>query len=61
VEGRAEVTDGDVWEATHAIAERYLDPPFVEELMARVRTQPRVLLVVHPEKWLSWDITPRGT
>jgi PPOX class probable F420-dependent enzyme len=60
VEGRAEITDADVWEVTQAIAERYMDRPFVEQLMARVRTQPRVLLVVHPEKWLSWDISPRG-
>jgi PPOX class probable F420-dependent enzyme len=58
VEGRAEVVDGDIWEATEAIAERYLDQPRAERLLARIRTQPRVLLVVHPEKWLSWDISP---
>ena len=58
VEGRAEVVDGDIWEATQAIAERYIDRPRAERLMARIRTQPRVLLVVHPEKWRSWDISP---
>jgi PPOX class probable F420-dependent enzyme len=58
VEGRAEVAGGDIWEATQAIAERYLDRPRAERLMTRIRTQPRVLLVVHPEKWLSWDISP---
>ncbi len=58
VEGRAEVVDRDIWEATQAIAERYLDRTRAERLMARIRTQPRVLLVVHPEKWRSWDISP---
>lgn len=58
VEGRAEVVEGDIWEATQAIAERYIDRTRAERLMARVRTQPRVLLVVHPEKWRSWDISP---
>jgi PPOX class probable F420-dependent enzyme len=58
VEGRAEIAEGDIWEATHAIVERYVDRPFAERVMARVRTQPRVLLVVRPDKWLSWDITP---
>src|SRR5690349_19275759 len=50
VEGWAEISDDDIWGPTQAIAERYLDPPRAERLMERIRTQPRVLLVVHPEK-----------
>jgi PPOX class probable F420-dependent enzyme len=57
VEGRAEIVEDGIWDTTRAIIDRYVDKPFAERLMARVRTEPRVLLVVHPEKWLSWDIT----
>lgn len=56
VQGRAEILEDDIWDATQSIAERYIDRPFVERLMTRIRTQPRVLLVIHPDKWLSWDI-----
>jgi hypothetical protein len=59
VQGTAEVVDEDIWEATQALVERYLDKPFVPKLMARLRAEPRVLLRIHPEKWLSWDITER--
>jgi PPOX class probable F420-dependent enzyme len=59
VEGRVEVIEADIWDTTRAIVERYVDKPFAERMMARLRAEPRVLLVVHPEKWLSWNITGR--
>jgi len=59
VQGTAEVVEEDIWEMTQELLERYLDKPFIPKLMARLRTEPRVLLRVHPEKWLSWDITER--
>jgi hypothetical protein len=30
-----------------------------DRLIAGIHAQPRVLVVVHPEKWLSWDIYER--
>jgi len=57
VQGRVDIVEDDVWEATRVIVERYVDRPFADPMMALLRTQPRVLLVVHPEKWLSWDIS----
>src|SRR5579884_4119635 len=57
VEGHVQVQEADIWDDSKAIAERYIDKQFVERLMVRVRTQPRVLLVIHPDEWLSWDIS----
>jgi len=57
LQGRVDIVEDDVWEATRVIVERYVDRPFADRMMALLRTQPRVLLVVHPEKWLSWDIS----
>ena len=57
VQGRVDIVEDDVWEATRVIVERYVDRPFADRMMALLRAQPRVLLVVHPEKWLSWDIS----
>ena len=57
VRGWVEIVQDDVWEVTRAIVERYTDKPFADRHIAVLRTQPRVLLVVHPEKWFSWDIS----
>ena len=59
VEGRAEIVEDDVWGPTRVIVEKYVDKDHVETRMARMRTEPRVLLVVHPERWISWNITQR--
>jgi hypothetical protein len=56
VEGLAEFIEEDIWDTTRRIVERYVDKPFAERMLARLRSEPRVLLVVHPEKWLSWNI-----
>ncbi|MGE0826224.1 MAG: PPOX class F420-dependent oxidoreductase [Candidatus Binatia bacterium] len=60
VEGRAEIIETDIWQATQKIVEKYVDPPQVEARMARLRTEPRVLLVIRPEKWISWDLAQRS-
>lgn len=60
VEGRAEIIENDIWGPTRAIVEKYVDKDQVEARMARLRTEPRVLVVVHPEKWISWDLTQRA-
>jgi PPOX class probable F420-dependent enzyme len=57
VEGHAEFMEADIWDTTRMIVERYVDKPFAERMLVRMRSEPRVLLVVHPEKWLSWDIS----
>jgi PPOX class probable F420-dependent enzyme len=56
VHGRAEIVEDDIWQTTHQIVERYLGSRFASNMMARIRTEPRVLLRVHPDKWMSWDI-----
>ena len=60
VEGRAEIVEDDIWGPTRVIVEKYVDKDHVEARMARMRTEPRVLLIVHPEKWISWDMTQRA-
>jgi PPOX class probable F420-dependent enzyme len=56
VHGRAEVIDDDIWQTTQEIVERYLGKRFAPKMMARIRTEARVLLRVHPEKWMSWGV-----
>jgi PPOX class probable F420-dependent enzyme len=56
VQGRAEIIEDDIWQTTQEIVERYLGKRFASNMMARIRTEPRVLLRVHPVKWISWDI-----
>ena len=55
VEGRATIQEDDIWPITQQIVEKYVQPEHVAERLARFRTEPRVLIVVQPEKWLSWD------
>ena len=59
VEGQAEIVEDDIWGPTRAIVEKYVDKEHVEARLARLRTEPRVLIVVHPKKWISWDISVR--
>ena len=40
---------------TQRIVEKYVQPDHVEERMARFRSEPRVVIVVKPDKWTSWD------
>lgn len=56
VQGRAEIVEDDIWPTTQEIVERYLGKRFASNMMARIWTEPRVLLRVHPEKWMSWDV-----
>ncbi|MGE0683398.1 MAG: PPOX class F420-dependent oxidoreductase [Candidatus Binatia bacterium] len=60
VEGRAEIIENDIWEPTRVIVEKYVDKDHVEARMTRMQTEPRVLLIIHPEKWISWDLTQRA-
>jgi PPOX class probable F420-dependent enzyme len=60
VEGRAAIVETDIWGPTRMIVEKYVDPAQVDARMARLRTEPRVLLVIRPEKWISWDLTQRS-
>ncbi|HXG21236.1 MAG TPA: PPOX class F420-dependent oxidoreductase [Methylomirabilota bacterium] len=60
VEGRAEIIEDDIWGPTRAIVEKYVDKDHVEARMARLRTEPRVLLKIHPDKWISWDLSLRA-
>ncbi|MBI3249432.1 MAG: PPOX class F420-dependent oxidoreductase [Deltaproteobacteria bacterium] len=60
VEGRAEVIEDDIWGPTRMIVEKYVGTDHVEARMARMRTEPRVLLVIRPEKWISWDLALRA-
>jgi len=56
VQGRAEIVESDIWRTTQEIVERYLGKRFATNMMARIRTERRVLLRIHPEKWMSWDV-----
>ena len=60
VEGRAEIMEDEIWGPTRAIVEKYVDKDQVEARLARLRTEPRVLLVIRPEKWISWDMAQRA-
>jgi PPOX class probable F420-dependent enzyme len=60
VEGRAEIVETDIWGPTRMIVEKYVDPAQVDARLARLRTEPRVLLVIRPEKWVSWDLAQRS-
>ena len=60
VEGRAQIIEDDIWGPTRAIVEKYVDKEHVESRLARLRTEPRVLLVIRPEKWISWDLALRA-
>ena len=54
--GRAEMSDDEsIWPVTQRIAERYVEPGGVDEWMAMLRTQPRVLISVTPEKVMFKD------
>ncbi len=55
VEGRATVREHDIWEITQRIVEKYVQPDYVAARMARFRSEPRVLIVVKPDRWVSWD------
>jgi PPOX class probable F420-dependent enzyme len=59
VEGRAEIIENDIWGPTRMILEKYVDKDQVEARLAQLRTEPRVLIIVHPEKWISWDLAAR--
>ncbi len=60
VEGRADVIEDDIWGPTRTIVEKYVEAGHVEARMARMRTEPRVLLVIRPEKWISWNMALRA-
>ena len=55
VEGRATIQENDIWELTQRIVEKYVQPEHVAARMARFRAEPRVLIVVKPDRWVSWD------
>jgi PPOX class probable F420-dependent enzyme len=60
VEGRAEIIEDDIWDITRRIVEKYVEKDHVEARMTRMRTEPRVILVIRPEKWISWDMALRA-
>lgn len=60
VEGRATIEETDIWGPTRTIVEKYVDPAHVEARMTRMRTEPRVLLIIRPDKWISWDMALRA-
>ncbi len=60
VEGRAEIVEDDIWGPTRTIVEKYVAAEHVEARLVRLRTEPRVLIVVHPQKWISWDLDARS-
>jgi nitroimidazol reductase NimA-like FMN-containing flavoprotein (pyridoxamine 5'-phosphate oxidase superfamily) len=60
VEGRAEIIEDDIWDITRRIVEKYVKKDHVEARMTRMRTEPRVILVIHPDKWISWDMALRA-
>jgi PPOX class probable F420-dependent enzyme len=60
VEGRAEIIEDNIWDITRRIVEKYVDKAQVEARMARIRTEPRVILAIRPEKWISWDMALRA-
>ena len=54
--GRAEMSDDEsIWPVTRRIAERYVEPGEVDDWMAMLRTQPRVLISVTPDKVMFKD------
>ena len=54
--GRAEISDDEsIWPVTRRISERYVEPGEVDDWMAMLRTQPRVLISVTPEKVMFKD------
>jgi len=59
VEGRAEIVEKDIWGPTQKIIEKYVAADQREARLARLRTEPRVLIIVHPQKWISWDLAQR--
>jgi PPOX class probable F420-dependent enzyme len=60
VEGRAEIVEDDIWGPTRMIVEKYVDKEHVEARMARLRAEPRVLLAIRPDKWISGDVSLRA-
>ena len=60
VEGQAEIVEDDIWGPTRMIVEKYVDKEHVEARLARLRTEPRVLIVMRPQKWVSWDRSGRA-
>jgi PPOX class probable F420-dependent enzyme len=60
VEGRAQIVEDDIWGPTRSIVEKYVDKDHVEVRLTRMRTEPRVILVIRPEKWISWDMALRA-
>jgi PPOX class probable F420-dependent enzyme len=60
VEGRAQIVEDDLWGPTRLIVEKYVDKGHVEARLARMRTEPRVILIIRPEKWISWDMALRA-
>ena len=60
VEGQAEIVEEDIWGPTRMIVEKYVGKENAEARLARLRTEPRVLIVVRPHKWISWDIGGRA-
>lgn len=60
VEGRAQIVEDDIWRPTRLIVEKYVDKDHVEARLARMQTEPRVILIIRPEKWISWDLALRA-
>jgi PPOX class probable F420-dependent enzyme len=60
VEGRAQIVEDDIWGPTRLIVEKYVDKDHVEARLARMQTEPRVILIIRPEKWISWDMALRA-
>ena len=60
VEGRAEIIEDDIWRITRRIVEKYVDKEHVEARMTRMGAEPRVILVIRPDKWISWDMALRA-
>jgi PPOX class probable F420-dependent enzyme len=58
-EGTVEIRDADIWPISEAIVDRYLDKPFADRMMKKAHMESRVLLVIRPDKWLSWDLSER--
>ncbi len=54
--GRAKISDDEsIWPVTRRISERYVPPGEIDDWMAMLRTQPRVLISVTPDKVMFKD------
>ncbi len=58
--GRVEIREQDIWDTTRKIIYKYYGRKEGDPYLARLQKQPRVLLVLKPEKVRTWGPVPRG-